>query len=152
MKRPLFIIALILIGFGIKAIAGNPDECYIRTIDAFYAGSDIKTGLTHTRIIFADGTYKAFRNRDIVGYKHHDKLFMLMPVVCNNTDTLCMEMMQYICAKSGCIVFKYCCSGEEERLTLAKKNYFFIFKEGKFYRRIGEDQTEALAAFGIKVI
>ncbi len=142
-----------LMCFGIKAIAGNPDNCYIKTSENTYVGKDIKMGLTHTKIFFADGTFKEFKNRDIIAYRYHDKLYMMMPVVCNNTDTLCMAMMEYVTAKSGCTVFRYCCSTEEDRLTPSvKKSHFFVYKQGKFYRRIDEDQTEALLAFGIKVI
>jgi len=99
-----------------------------------------------------DGLIREIKTRDIIAYKHHDKLYMKMPVVCNNSDTLCMAMMEYVATKSGCTVFKYCCSGAEDRLTSAKKSYFFAFKDGKFYRRIDEDQTEILLAYGIKVI
>lgn len=62
-----------------------------------------------------------------------------------------MTMMEYLAAKSGCIVFRYCCSlKEDDRLFDVKTNHFFVYKEGKYYRRIDEDQTEALAAFSIK--
>jgi hypothetical protein len=152
MKKLIFPIAVLLICFGINAIAGNPDDCYIKTKDNTYAGKDIKMGLTHAKIIFSDGTSKKIKNRDILGYRYHNKLYMLMPIVCNNSDTLCLAMMEYVTSKSGCIVYKYCCSREEDRLANVTKNYFFVFKDGKFYRRIDEDQTEALAAFGIRVI
>jgi len=152
MKKSILIIALMLICFGIKAIAGNPDDCYVKTSDNTYAGKDLKMGLTHTKIIFADGTFKKLRNRDIIGYRYHDKLFMMLPVVCNNKDTLCMAMMEYITSKNGCVVYKYCCSKDGDRLAEVKRNYFFVYKDGKYYCRIDEDQTEALLAFGIKVI
>lgn len=152
MKKSILIIALMLTCFGVKAIAGNPDDCYVKTSDNTYAGKDIKMGLTHVKIIFADGTFKEFKNRDIIAYRHHDKLYMMMPVVCNNSDTLCMAMMEYVTSKSGCLVFKYCCTSEYDRLAEVKRNYFFVYKDGKYYRRIGEDQTALLLSFGIKVI
>jgi hypothetical protein len=146
------VFLVLLVCFGIRAIAGSPDDCYVKTSDNTFAGKDIKIGLTHTKIIFEDGTYKSIKNRKIIAYRHHDKLFMMMPVVCNNTDTLCMAMMEYVTSKSGCLVFKYCCSRDDDRLTDVKRNYFFVYKDGKYYKRIDEDQTEALLAFGIKVI
>jgi len=154
MKKSIAIVVFMLISFGIKVMAGNDNDCYVKAGDKAYFGTDVKTGIIHTRIILPDGTFAEFDNRDITAYKHHDKLYMLMPVICNNSDTLCMELMEYITTtKSGYTVFRFCCSPkEEDRLTDAKRNHFFIFKEGKFYRRIDEEQTEALAAFGIKVI
>ena len=155
MKNSILIIALILICFGIKAIASEPDLCYVKTADKVYFGTDIKMGLLHTRIVLPDGTFAEVDNRDITAYKDHNKLCLLMPVICNNSDTLCFELMEYVTTKNGYLVYKYCCSRdtEDDRLTTcAKKNYFFVFKDGKFYRRIDEEQTEALAAFGIKVI
>jgi hypothetical protein len=155
MKKSILIFALMIVCFGVKAIAGNEGDCYIKTADKTYVGNDLKFGLSHTKIYFADGNFVKVKNSDIMAYRNHDKLYMLLPVVCNNTDTLCLAMMQYITSKSGgYVVFSYCCAtGEfEDRLTNAKKNHFFVFKDGKYYRRIEEDQTEALAAFGIKVI
>jgi len=152
MKKSISIIAMMLICFSIKAIAGNDDNCYVKTGDNTYFGKDLIIGLNHTRLMLPDGAFREFNNRDIVAYRHHDKLCMKMPVVCDNTDTICMAMMEYITSKAGCHVFKYCCAMEEDRLTLAKKSYFFVFKDGKFYQRFDEDQTEALLAFGIKVI
>lgn len=152
MKKLIVFVAMILISFGIKAIAGNDNDCYLKTGDTFYVGTDLKMGPIHTKIIFADGSFVKVNNRDITAYRHHNKAFMKMPVICDNTDTVCMAMMQYIKYTSGYSVFRYCCSMEEDRLSFAKKNYFFVYKDGKFYRRIDEDQTEALKAFGIKVI
>jgi len=152
MKKSIVIIALVFACFGINAIAANEYDCYLQAGGKVYYGQDLKIGLVHTRIVLPDGTFAEVDNRDITAYRHHDKFFMLMPVICNGSDTLCFAMMEFIKAKSGCTIFRYCCSGEEDRLTEAKKNYFFLYKEGKFYRRIEEDQTEALLAFGIKVI
>lgn len=72
-----------LVYSGIKAFAGNPDDCYIKTSESTYVGDDIKIGLTLTKIFFADGTYREFKNRDIIAYTNHEKLYMMMPVVCN---------------------------------------------------------------------
>jgi len=154
MKKSILIMALILMCFGVTAIAGNDEDCYVKTADKTYVGKDLKMGLTKTKIFHTDGTFTEFKTDDIVAYRHHDKLYMMMPVICNNTDTLCMAMMEYVTSKPGYTVFLYCCGVNQvdDRLTNAKKNYFFVFKEGKYYRRIDEEQTEALTAFGIKVI
>jgi len=155
MKKSILIFAFMFMCFSLKAIAGNEGDCYLKTADKIYVGNDLKFGWSHTKIYSADGNFVKVKNCDIIAYRNHDKLYMLMPVVCNNTDTLCLAMMEYIASKPGGYkVFLYCCAtGEfEDRLTTAKKNHFFVFKDGKYYRRIEEDQTEALAAFGITVI
>lgn len=153
MKRSIAITALILICFGIKAIAANPDECYVKTADKTYFGQDLKIGLVHTRIVQPEGTFAEVDNHDVIAYKHHNQLFMLMPVICDKSDTLCMAMMEYLDTNKGYAIFRYCCkSKDDDRLSDAMTNHFFVFKNGKFIRRIDEHQTEALAAFGIKLI
>ena len=154
MKKLILIAVLMLISFGIKAQTGNENDCYIKAGDKVYIGTDLKMGLIHSKIKLPDGTVKEIYNRDITALRNHDKLYMMMPVICDKSDTLCMALMEYLTtSKSGYNVFLYCCPPkEEDRLTNAKKNYFFVYKEGKFYRRIDEEQTEALAALGIKVL
>jgi hypothetical protein len=152
MKKSISIIALMLICFSIKVIAGSDDTCFIKSGDKTYFGKDLRIGLHHIKLILSDGAIKEFNNRDIIAYRHHDKFYMKLPVICDNKDTLCMEMMEYITSKSGCVIFMYCCPKDEDRLSMAKKSYFFVYKDGKFYCRIDEDQTEALSAYGIKVI
>ena len=145
-----------LISFGIKAMAGNEDDCYIKAGDKFYIGKDIKMGLTHTKIFYSDGTYTEVDNRDITAYRHHGKVYMKMPVICDKNDTLCLAMMEYITAKKGYCIFRYCCSDKDFYFYdpgNVYKNIFFVYKDGKFYKRIEEDQAQTeLAAFGIKVI
>jgi hypothetical protein len=144
---------LILICFGIKAIASEPDYCYVKTADKTYFGLDLKIGLVHTRIVQPDGTFAKVNNRDVIAYKHHDQLFMLMPVICDKSDTLCMAMMEFVGTKKDCAIFRYCCkSKDDDRLSDAMTNHFFVYKNGKFIRRIDEDQTEALKTYGIKLI
>jgi hypothetical protein len=55
MKKSFLIIALMLICFGIKAIAGYEDDCYVKAGDKFYVGTDLKMGLMHTKVIFTNG-------------------------------------------------------------------------------------------------
>ena len=136
-------------------MAVNEDDCYVKTGNKVYFGKDLKFGLVHTKVILNDGSFAEFDNHDITAYKHHDKIYMLMPVICDNNDTICLAMMEYITTKAGCTVFHYCCSNQVN-LSLVPgdgyKSFFFIYKDGKFYKRINEDQTQALKTFGIKLI
>lgn len=134
-------------------MAGNDDLCYVKAGDKVYFGKDLKIGLIKTRIVLPDETFAEVYNRDITAYRHHDKTYLLMPVICNQSDTLCFELMEFVTSKAGYNIFRYCCSKEFDKLVDAKKNYFFVYdKEGKFCRRIDEEQTDILLSFNIKVI
>jgi len=157
MKKIILLIVLMLICFGInaKVMAGNENDCYIKAGDKFLIGNDIKIGVAHTKIILPDGTVEKIDNHDISALRHHDKLYMLMPVICDRNDTLCMAMMEYLRSSEGYDIFLYCCYDMVDpayRLDNVYKNVFFVYKGGKYYRRITEDQTGALADYDIKVL
>ena len=144
MKKTILLIAFMLICFGIKALAGNDETCFVKAGDKMYFGKDIKTGITHTKLISFDGSVAEFDNHEVTAYKHHNRLYMLMPVICDNNDVLCLAMMEYLNTKSGYSVFRYCCPKNTEA--------YFVYKDGKYYRRITEDQVEGLEDYGIKVL
>jgi hypothetical protein len=128
MKKTIFIIALMQICFGMKVIAANEGDCIVKVGDKAYIGKDIKMGALHTKLYAMDGTVTKFDNRDITAYRHHDKMYMLLPVICEYNDTTCMAMMQYIRTKADYSIFKYCCPQNGD--------LFFVYKDDKFYRRI----------------
>ena len=140
--------------FGIKAMAGNEGDCYLQAGDKTYVGTDIKTGLAHTKIVLSDGSFVEVDNHDITAYRHHGKVYMKMPVICDTKDTLCLALMEYITSNKGFSVFRYCCTLTDDTSPYyqCKEDHFFVFKNGNFYRRIDEGNTEALRAYGIKVI
>ncbi len=153
MKRVIGFAALMVICFGLKAQVGNDPDCYIKTGDKIYLGTELKMGLVNSRISLSDGTVAKVKNRDITAYRHHNKIYMKMPVICDRYDTICMAMMQYIKSSSEYDIFLYCCNDlidNTYKLANVHRNIFFVFKDGKFYRRIAENQTEALLAYGIK--
>ena len=155
MKKLILIAVLMLISFGIKAQTGNEYDCYIKAGDKVYIGTDLKMGLIHSKIKLPDGTVKEIYNRDITALRNHDKLYMMMPVICDKSDTLCMALMEYIKSSSDYDVFLYCCYDMVDhayRLDNVYKNVFFVYKDGKYYRRLNEDQTEDLSDYGIKVL
>ena len=160
MKRLSYLVVFLVFTammtcFGVKALAGDPYDCYLRTGDRVYFGKDIREGDIHTRITLDDGTFAEFDNHDVAAFKHHGKLYMRLPVICNKQDTLCFAMMEYITSKAGCTVFRYCCpisTDESFKLACVNRNFFFVYKEGKFNCRLSDDQTEALKTYGINVI
>lgn len=152
MKRSIVFIILILLCIGMKVVAATENDCYVQVGDKIYFGKDIKMGLVHTEIVMPDGTVAEVRNSDIKAYRHHNRVYRLMPVICERNDTICLAMMEYITSRTGYSVFRYCCpiSGDQ---ASNKKDFFFVYKQGKFYRRINPENAEAeLPAFGIKVI
>ena len=74
MKKSIFLVAVMLICFGIKTFAGNPDDiCYVKTADKVYFGQDIKMGLVYTKVISADGTVAKLKTK-ITEFKGSDFL------------------------------------------------------------------------------
>ena len=144
MKKTILFIAFMLICFGIRTMAGNEEDCYVKVGDKVYVGQDIKIGPIHTKIISTDGSVSKIDNNEITAYRHHDKVYMLLPVICEYNDTLCMAMMQYIRTKGEFNVFKYCCPQNGD--------LFFVYKDAKFYRRINSTNAqEELAFYDVKV-
>lgn len=133
-----------LICFGMKTIAANEGDCFLKVGDKVYVGKDIKMGPVYTKLYLDDGTITKFRNNEITAYRHHDKMYMLLPVICEYNDTTCMAMMQYISTKANYSIFKYCCPQNGD--------LFFVYKDDKFYRRINSAiAKDELAKYDIAV-
>lgn len=145
MKRSIVILVLMFLCFGLNSMAAKDEpDCFLKTKDKVYFGNDIKIGLANTRIFLSDGTVAVVKTHDITNYRHHDKMYMLLPVICDNNDTLCMAMMRYITSRAGLNIFQYCCPQDDD--------VFFEYKEGKFYRRLDADKAKTeLTAMGLKV-
>jgi len=140
-------MALLLIFIGIKVIAGPEDICYVKTADKVYFGQDVKMGLVYTTIIANDGTVAKVKTKEVKAVLHENKLFELLPVICEKYDTLCYAMLEFVKMRSDLKLYKYCCAaGGDERYG------YFVFKDNKFYLRV--DQYNALAIlpfFGVEV-
>ena len=133
----------IVIFWGIRASGIAHDDCYLRAGDKIYFGEDIKIGPVHTRIIFTDGTSVKVDNHDVATYRHHNQMFMRLPVICEKNDTLCYAMMKYITTRDGISIFQFCCKHDDD--------VFFEYKDGKFYRRLNASEAKTeLAQMGIK--
>lgn len=132
-----------LICFSMKLIAGNEEDCFVKAGDKVYFGKDLTVGLVYTKLTLMDGTITKFPNKDVTAYKQHDKMYMLLPVICENNDTICLAMMQHITSKANYSVFKYCCPQNGD--------LFFVYKDGNFYRRIKSSMANELAYYDIIV-
>ncbi len=128
----------------------SDDISYVKTKDHVYFGNDIKRGLVKTKIITVDGSVTEVKNKKIIGYMHNNKLYELLPLVCEKNDTLCYTMMEYITSRSELRLYKYCCyhSG------CAKYAYFVFDKQNKLYLRV-DNHHNALAIlpfFGVELL
>jgi hypothetical protein len=149
MKRSILITALILICFGIKAIAAGPDVCYVKTADKVYFGQDVKKGVIHTKIISADGTVAKVETRDIKSYMHDGKRYDLKALICPNGDTLCYNFLEYVTTRSGLTLYRFeCCENMRDHVLV-----YFVYKDEKLYVRVNQYNAESvLPFFGIKNI
>jgi len=148
MKNSLLIVALILLSFGVKAMSDGETVSYVKTDSKVYIGQDVKLGLFNTKVISSDGTVTKIPYRDVVSYMDDSRLFVNLPVVCDNNKTTCYAMMEYITSRGGLNLYRYCCYEQKD----AKYEYY-IFKDGKFHLRIDQKNAKtALPFFGIKVV
>jgi hypothetical protein len=147
MKRSIVFTALILICFGIKAIAAGPDICYVKTADKVYFGNDVKKGMVYTKIISSDGTITKVANNEIKSYMHEGKRFDLLPLTCPDTrDTLCFAFMEYLTSKSGLKLYRYECCELRDHVMV-----YFVYKDDKLYLGVNHNNAESvLPFFGIK--
>ena len=148
MKNSIVILALILICFGVKVMAGDESISYVKTGDKLYFGQDLKMGLFNLKIIASDGTVTKIPNRDVKAYLSNSRLFEYLPVVCEKNDTVCFAMMEYVTTKSGLNLYRY--SYYDEKVP---KYEYYVFKEGKFHLRIDRKNARTtLPFFGINVV
>jgi len=147
MKRSIMIMALMLICFGIKAIAAGPDVCYVKTADKVYFGKDVKKGVLHTKIIAADGTITKLETHDIKSYMHDGKRYDLLALICPNGDTLCYNFLEYVTTRSGLKLYRYeCCENQRDHVLV-----YFVYKDDKLYLRVNQMNAESIFPFfGIK--
>jgi hypothetical protein len=148
MKKLIVIIALILFCTGIQAMAGGKTVSYVKAGGKVYFGKNIKVGLFNTKVIDAEGTITKVPNRSVEAYMHNSKLYEYLPVICEDNDTTCFAMMEYITGRSGLKLYRYNCYTEKET-----RYEYFVFKDNKFYLRI--DQSNAVSVlpfFGVEVL
>jgi hypothetical protein len=127
------ITALVLMCFGIKAIAANPDVCYVKTSDKVYFGQDVKVRPLHTKVISADGTIETIHTNDVKAYMHDSKLYELKPLVCEKGDTICYAFMEFIDSRSGLNLYRYKCC-----IDCNVQYAYFVFTGDKLYLRVNQ--------------
>lgn len=148
MKRIILSIALVLAAFGVNAGNEGKTVSYVKTNSAVYFGEDVKHGLFNTKVIAVDGSVTKIPYRDVVAYMDDSRLFENLPVVCENNDTTCYAMMEYITTKSGLNLYRYECNKEK-----TPRCVFYVFKGGKYHLQVDQKNARTvLPFFGIKVV
>lgn len=148
MKKFTLITALILLFAATQVLAGGESVSYVKTNGKVYFGQDLKRGLFNTKIISTDGTVLRIPNTKVVAYMHDSKLFEYLPVVCEDNDTICFAMMEYITSRSGLKLYRYSCYDNKDTTY-----GYFVFKDNKFYLSITkENAASTLPFFGIAAI
>ena len=123
----------------------SKDVCYVKTADKVYFGQDIRKGILHTKIISADGNINTVDNEKITGIMHNNKIYEMLPVICENGDTLCHALLEYVTERSGLKLYKYCCHQQTD-----PRYGYFVFKDNKLYLRVNMiNYTSVFPFFGV---
>jgi hypothetical protein len=155
MKKIITIAALIIIAASTYA-KNKENISYVKVDGQTYFGNDIKAGIFKTKLITADGNVMKFANQKIESLMHEGHMYEMMPVICADNSTKCLALMEYVAVRDGFKLYRYTCykgncidnTGDDQ-----SEDYYFVFKDGKFYLRI--DQTNAASAlpfFGINIL
>ncbi len=148
MKNSILIMALILISFGAKAVAGEKSTSYVKTDKEVYIGEDLKVGLFNTKVISLDGTVTKVPNRDVVAYMHNSRMFEYLPVTDKSNNTTSLVKMEYITTRGGLNLYRQCCYEND-----ATKFDFYIYKSGEFHLYVDKKNAPTtLPFFGIRVV
>jgi len=148
MKKSLFILALILISFGAKAMVGENSISYVKTGSDVYFGQNLKIGLFNYKLFDSDGTVKKIPAREVVAYTHNSQHFEYLPIVNKSNTVSGYAMMEYITQRNGLNLYRRCCLDEKnERFD------YYVFKNGEFYLKVDQENAKTtLPFFGIKLV
>jgi len=148
MKKIITIIALTVIFCAGSAVAANENVSYVKAGDKVYFGKEVKVGLFFTKITCFDGTTIKVSNKDVKSYMNESKLYEYLPVVCNNKDTVCYTMMEYVTSRSGMRLYRCACYD-----TKQPRYDYYVFKDNRFFLSVSkENATSILPFFGVEVI
>ena len=153
-------IATVLLFITVCLYAKNKENVsYVNVDGKTYFGNEIRSGIFKTKIVSTDGTVLKFANRKVDAIMHENKLFERLPVIANRNDIVGMAMMEYITSRDGLRLYRYTCYNQDCDFARGivsdtyAEDYYFVFKDGKFYLRIdSSNAASALSFFGIQLI
>lgn len=156
--KKLFVI-LILVMSALMLKAGGEATNYVTVNGKTYFCQTMKTGLLNMNLKLSDGTTMKVPFKNVDSYSLNGKLYERLPVMCKGAPANCTALMEYVTSRNGFRLYKFCktqghgeiCDGNYEKAHL--EYVFFVFKDGKFYLPVTNDNMESiLPFFGIKTI
>ena len=156
MTRTAMVITMLLMFSALKA-SDKKEECYVIIGDNTYYCNVIRMGQGNTRIYSGSGMIK-IPTSIIDAYSNDGMLFERLPVVNKNLDTAGWAFMQFISARSGYRLYRYCSNcvhydpltGEIAPETPVYR--YYIFKDGNFVNMLDENHIKTqLSRFGVKL-
>jgi hypothetical protein len=139
--------------------AGGEATSYVTVNGKTYFCQTVRTGLLHMNLKMTDGTIMKVPFNKVDSYLCKGRLFERLPVKCKGAPANCTALMEYITQRNGFRLYKYCKVQENGDIynctyqNAHKEVEYFVFKNGKFYLHVNQDNVESvLPFFGIKTI
>jgi len=106
MKKSFLFTTLLLVIFGLKAMAGNNPVCYVKSGDNTYFGQKLRFGINTVRVISNDGAVVKLPIKEVNAYKNGNRYFELRPTVNSNFETNGNAMMEFVKTRSDLKLYR----------------------------------------------
>jgi len=148
MKKLILITPLILIVFGLKAMAVVIPGCHVKTVDKTYFGVKLKTGLLKMEIIADDGSVVKVPINEVNSYTNGKSYFELLPTVDKNYKTNGYAMMELV--KTYNELRLYRCLNYDAGTPFYD---YYVFKKDCFHLLLDKKSAPTvLSLFGLETI
>jgi hypothetical protein len=139
--------------------AGGEATSYVTANGKTYFCQTVRSGLFHMNLKMTDGTIMKVPLNKVDSYSCNGRLFDKLPVKCKWAPANCTALMEYVTQRNGLRLYKYCKVQEHGEIydctyqSAHKQVEYFVFKDGKFYLHVTQENAESiLPFFGIKII
>ena len=150
MKKLVVLLALVSFAFVIQS-SGKLN--YVTTGEKTYFSNDVKVGINKVKIESEDGITVKLPLSRVNSYMVDGKLFERLPLICNDGSVRGNDLMELVAFRNGLRLYKYfpgknskdlgCCFYDESNL----KAMFYIYKDGKLYLRVNEENANTVFPF-----
>jgi len=148
MKKPISIIALLLLCAGMNVMAAGNPISYVKTEGKILFGKNLKIGLFKTRIVTDEGIVKKIPNQKVEAYLVESKQFENLPLLRTEKGKSTMVMMEYVAYRGGLKLYRLP-AGEGRNQTYT----YCVYKDNKLYLPVDQSNAESiLPFFGVQVI
>lgn len=153
-----FLIALFMMVLALAASAGETVN-YVTVKGKTYFCKELKSGMFRLGIVLNDGTTLKVPFNKVDAYMCKGHLYERLPLMCPNAKPGCTALLEFVTARNGLRLYKYCKYGEccdpaNNSYKKAEAQYLYtVFKDGKFYLRVDQENAPTvLPFFGIEAI